>query len=159
MENNVKDLVARLTQEGENRVKRFSKNDFRDLVFLILSDKDFKAKKYLLRNDDFVEEEISYNDAMRKFLDKLLKHAGISDAVERSNVLDTFTYSSKDTEWICDVVDEAMSLYVESGKNMRIFRDKMQLLTFSRMARKGKYEGKYTYKKSVLDRAARRHKA
>ena len=150
----VNELVAKLTEEGSSKIKRFSKNDFRDLVFAVLSDKEFKAKKYLLKNDGFEVEEISYNEAMRKFMDKLLKHAGISESSERAQVLDTFEYSSKDTEWICDAVDEAIHLYVDCGKNMRMFRDKMQVLTISKMVRSGNYAGKVTFKKSVLDRAA-----
>lgn len=152
----VADLVERLKKEHDTEnIKRFSKNDFRDLVFAVLSDKDFKAKKYLFKNDEFVENEISYNDAMRKFMDKLLKHAGISDSTERSNVLDTFEYNSKDTEWICDAVDEAMHIYTECGKSMRMFRDKMYILTVSKIERTGKYEGRISYKKTVIDRAAR----
>lgn len=151
---NVNELVKRLTDEGNKKIKRFSKSDYRDLVFAVLADEDFKAKKYLLRKDEIVEEEVSYNAAMRKFLDKLLKHAGLSDPSERQNVLDTFEYSPKDVEWICDAVDEAMTLYVDSGKSMKVFRDKMYVLGYTKTLRTGKHEGKIGYKKSVVDRAA-----
>lgn len=87
-------------------------------------------------------------------MDKLLKHAGLSDSSERQNVLDTFEYSPKDVEWVCDAVDEAMTLYVDSGKSMRVFRDKMHILGYSKMIRSGKHAGKYGYKKTVIDRAA-----
>ena len=151
---NVNDLVKKLTKEGADGVKRFSKSDYRDLVFAVLADEDFKAKKYLLRKDEIVEEEVSYNAAMRKFLDKLLRHAGLSDPSERQNVLDTFEYSPKDIEWVCDAVDEAMTLYVDSGKSMKVFRAKMHILGYSKMIRSGKHAGKYGYKKTVVDRAA-----
>jgi CCR4-NOT transcriptional regulation complex NOT5 subunit len=151
---NVNELVEKLSKESAEGVKRFSKSDYRDLVFAVLADEDFKAKKYLLRKDEIIEEEVSYNAAMRKFMDKLLKHAGLSDSSERQNVLDTFEYSPKDVEWVCDAVDEAMTLYVDSGKSMRVFRDKMHILGYSKMIRSGKHAGKYGYKKTVIDRAA-----
>ena len=148
----VNELVERL--KADDKTKRFSRADYRDLVFAVLSDDTFKAKKYLFRKDEMFEEEVSYNAQMRKFLDKLLKHAGVSDANERLNILDTFEYSPKDTEWIADAVDEAMSIYVDCGKSMKLFREKMQILSFTKMARSGKYEGRVTFKKSVMDRAA-----
>ena len=151
---NVNELVEKLSKESADGVKRFSKSDYRDLVFAVLADEDFKAKKYLLRKDEIIEEEVSYNAAMRKFMDKLLKHAGLSDSSERQNVLDTFEYSPKDVEWVCEAVDEAMTLYVDSGKSMRVFRDKMHILGYSKMIRSGKHAGKYGYKKTVIDRAA-----
>lgn len=147
--------VAEIVEELKaNPSKRFSKSDYQTLVFGVLSDKNFKAKKYLLRNDGIVEEETNYNQAMNKFLDKLLKHAGMSSPAEREAVLDSFEFSSKDMEWIIDAVDEAMWIYSECDKNVRIFRDKMLQLTVKKMVRSGKYNGKVTYKKMVLDRAA-----
>lgn len=148
----VNELVERL--KSDDKTKRFSRADYRDLVFAVLSDDTFKAKKYLFRKDEIFEEEVSYNAQMRKFLDKLLKHAGVSDTNERINILDTFEYTPKDTEWIADAVDEAMTIYVDCGKSMKVFRDKMQLLSFTKMVRSGKYEGRVTFKKSVMDRAA-----
>ena len=137
-----------------NPSSRFSKSDFQTLVFAILSDKNFKAKKYVLRNDEMVEDEADINQAMLKFLDKLLKHTGISNPNQRAEILDTFEYGSRDLEWVSDAVDEATAIYTDCGKNMRMFRDKMLQLTIKKITRTGKYDGKITYKKSVLDRAA-----
>lgn len=147
----VKELVEELQK---NESSRFSKNDFQMLVFAVLADKDFRAKKYLLKNDEILEEEIEFNSAMRKFLDKLLRHAGMSDASERAAVIESFEYSAKDVEWVTDAVDEAMYIYSECDKNMRMFRDKMLQLTIRKMKRSGKYDGQVTYRKMVLDRAA-----
>lgn len=138
----------------KNPSKRFSKSDFQTLVYGILSDEDFKAKKFLLKNTDIQEEEYSINDGMNKFLDKLLKHAGMTDVNERGKIIESFEYNSKDIEFITDAVDEAMYQYSECGKNMRMFRDKMLQLTIKKMIRSGKYNGKITYKKMVMDRAA-----
>lgn len=154
---NVDITVTALVEElKSNGSARFSKSDFQTLVYGILSDPDFKAKKYLLRSSQLVEEEYSYGQAMRKFMDKLLKHAGIANAAERTQVLDTFEYSAKDIEWVTDAVDEAMHIYTECGKNMRVFRDKMLQLTVKKVERSGKYaeKNKFTYKKSVMNRLA-----
>lgn len=145
--------VASLIEElKSNPSSRFSKSDFQTLVFGVLSDKDFKAKKHLLKNGEMVEEEVEFGSAMKKFLDKLLKHAGMPDATERAAVIESFEYTPKDVEWITDCVDEAMYLYTECDKNMRMFRDKMLQLTIRKMKRSGAHEGKITYKKSVVDR-------
>lgn len=145
--------VASLIEElKSNPSSRFSKSDFQTLVFGVLSDKGFKAKKYLLKNGEMVEEEVEFGSAMKKFLDKLLKHAGMPDATERAAVIESFEYTPKDVEWITDCVDEAMYLYTECDKNMRMFRDKMLQLTIRKMKRSGTHEGKITYKKSVVDR-------
>ena len=114
----------------KNPSSRFSKADFQMLVYGVLSDKDFKAKKYLLRNDQILEEEYSIGDAMMKFLDKLLQHAGVNKPG-----------------------DAPMPVYTECGKNMRMFRSKMLQLTIQKMVRSGRYDGKITYKKKVVDRA------
>ena len=47
-----------------------------------------------------------------------------------------------------------MSIYVDCGKSMKLFREKIQILSITQMARSGKYEGRVTFKKSVMDRAA-----
>lgn len=147
--------VSSLVQElQENPSTRFSKSDFQTLVYGILSDKDFKAKKYLLKGDSITEEDLDIHGGLYKFLDKLLKHAGVSDSDERNSIIEGFEYGPKDIEWITDAVDEAMSIYSDCGKNMRMFRNKMLQLTITKMVRSGKYAGKITYKKSVLDRAA-----
>lgn len=146
----VKDLVDELQK---NPSTRFSKQDFQTLVFGVLSDKDFNAKRYLLRGTELIENDADINGGMVKFLDKLLKHAGMVDPGERSKIIDSFEFSPKDVDWVTDAVDEAMSIYTECGKNMRMFRDKMLQLTIQKMTRSGKYDGKFTYKKKVIDRA------
>lgn len=151
----IKITVERMIAElNENPSKRFSKADFQTLVYAVLSDKDFKAKRYLLKNEDIQEDEVDLNAGMVKFMDKLLKHAGMGDSAERANVIETFEYSPKDIEWIADAVDEASFIYTDCNKNMRMFRDKMLQLTIKKMVRTGKYEGKITYKKMVADKAA-----
>lgn len=146
--------VSSIVEElKKNPSARFSKSDFQILVYGILSDKNFKAKKYLLRNDTLVEDELDIGAGMTKFLDKLLKHAGVSESSERSKIIDGFEYGPRDIEWVTDAVDEAMYQYTECGKNMRMFRDKMRQLTIKKMVRSGKYDGKITYKKTVVDRA------
>lgn len=147
--------VASIVEElKKNPSSRFSKSDFQTLVYGVLSDSDFKAKRYLLKNDEIMEEDANINSSMKKFLDKLLKHAGMTDSAERANIIDTFEFAPKDVEWLTDAVDEAMYLYSECGKNMRMFRYKMLQLAVKKMVRSGKYEGKVTYKKMVTDRAA-----
>lgn len=143
-----------IKQLSDDPSTRFSKSDFQTLVYAILADKDFKAKKYLLRNGDLTEVDVDINAGMEKFLDKILKHAGMTDPSERSQIIDTFEYGVRDIEWVSDAVDEAMTIYTDCGKNMRMFRDKMLQLTITKMVRSGKYAGKVTYKKTVVDRAA-----
>lgn len=155
IEANVEKIVEEI-RNGESA--RFSKTDFQILVYGILADKNFKAKKYLLKKDGIQEEETSYCEAIRKFLDKLLKHAGIAESAEREAILDSFDYSYKDMEWIIDCVDEAMAIYTDCGKNMRMFRDKMLQLTIRKIKRTGAHEGKWTYKKTVMDRMAKMKK-
>ena len=151
---NVSYAVSSIVEElKKNPSARFSKSDFQILVYGILSDKDFKVKKYLLRNDALVEDEVDIGAGMTKFLDKLLKHAGVSESSERAKIIDGFEYGPRDIEWVTDAVDEAMYQYTECGKNMRMFRDKMRQLTIKKMVRSGKYDGKITYKKTVVDRA------
>lgn len=133
---------------------RFSKNDFQALVYAVLADEEFKSKKYLVHGNVIQVKEVSDHSDMMVFLDKLLKHAGMTDSAERANVLDTFEYGPNDIGWVVDAVDEAMFIYSDCDKNMRIFRDKMLQLTVKKMIRTGKYAGKTTFKKSVLDRAA-----
>lgn len=148
----VEEIVKELQENGSSR---FSKTDFQTLVFGVLADETFKAKKHLLKGGVMVEEEAEFNSSMKKFLDKLLKHAGIPDADERAAVINSFEYTAKDVEWITDCVDEAMYLYTECDKNMRMFRDKMLQLTIRKMKRSGVHEGKITYKKSVVDKHAK----
>lgn len=151
----VETRVENIVEEIKNNPsKRFSKADFQVLVYGVLADSDFKGKKYLLRNQQLLEEEVSYNQGLKKFLDKLLKHAGMTDSTERAQVIETFEYYPKDLEWVSDAVDEAMFIYSECDKNMRIFRDKMLQLTVKKIVRSGKYDGKISYKKQVVDRSA-----
>ena len=60
--------------------------------------------------------------------------------------------------WSIDCVDEAMAIYTDCGKNMRMFRDKMLQLTIRKIKRTGAHEGKWTYKKTVMDRMAKMKK-
>ena len=155
MANKVEANVAKMVEElKKNPSARFSKSDFQGLVYAILADKDFDTKKYVIKNDEMVEVHSSMNAAMAKFMDKLLKHAQMSDSTERARVIESFEFGPRDIEWIADAVDEAMSIYVDCGKSMKLFREKMQILSFTKMARSGKYEGRVTFKKSVMDRAA-----
>ena len=146
----VEDIVSALKK---NPSARFSKSDFQTLLYGVLSDPDFKSHKVVLHNDDLVEELVDMGSGMRKFLHKVLQHAGVNKEAERSAIIDTFEYGPRDIEWVSDAVDEAMSIYVDCGKNMKIFRDKMLQLSFKKMTRSGKYDGKVTYKKTVVDRA------
>lgn len=158
-----KKLVT-LTVEGlvkelkENPSKRFSKSDYMTLVYAVLSDRGFKAKKYVLKNNELTEVDSDINAAMAKLFDKLLKHAGMTDAVERAAVVESFEFSPKDVEWVADAVDTAMHIYSECDKSMRIFRDQMVQLTLKKFYRTGKHEGKASYKKSVLDRTSMKAK-
>lgn len=154
MANKVEANVAKMVEElKKNPSARFSKSDFQGLVYAILADKDFDTKKYVIKNDEMVEVHYSMNAAMAKFMDKLLKHAQMSDSTERARVIESFEFGPRDIEWIADAVDEAMYQYSECGKNMRMFRDKMLQLSVKKMVRSGKSAGKITYKKSVVDRA------
>ena len=154
MANKVEANVAKMVEElKKNPSARFSKSDFQGLVYAILADKDFDTKKYVIKNDEMVEVHSSMNAAMAKFMDKLLKHAQMSDSTERARVIESFEFGPRDIEWIADAVDEAMYQYSECGKNMRMFRDKMLQLAVKKMVRSGKSAGKITYKKSVVDRA------
>ena len=137
----------------KNPSNRFSKADFQMLIYAILSDKSFNAKKFLVRGDQLLEEDYSISNGLCKFLDKLLKHAGFESSGERANIIDSFDFGVRDVEWVADAVDEAMYQYSECGKNMRMFRDKMLQLTVKKIQRSGKYEGKATYKEVVVDRA------
>lgn len=137
----------------QNPSARFSKADFQGLIYAILADKEFKAKKFVLKNDALVEDDCDINGAMCKFMDKLLKHAGMTDPAERTAIVDSFEFGVRDIEWVADAVDEAMYQYSECGKNMRMFRDKMLQLSIKKITRSGKYEGSISYKKTVVDRA------
>lgn len=143
----VSEIVEKLKKDPSSR---FSKGDFQTLVYAVLSDEDFKAKKYLIQNSDLQVGDVSIGDGMKKFLDKVLKHAGMSDSAERSKVIDTFEYSPKDIEWVTDAVDEAMHIYTECGKNMRMFRQKMLQLAVKKITRS---DGRLGYRKVVTDRS------
>lgn len=151
----VKTAVADIIQDiKDNDSRRFSKGDFQALVYAILADKNFNAEKWIQRGDELVSETFSINADLRKFLNKLLKHAGISDPVQRDHVIDAFEYSPKDIGFVTDAVEEAMYQYAESGKNLTIFREKMLRMSIKKIVRTGKYDGQITYKKSVVDRKA-----
>lgn len=143
-------IVEELKIDGTTR---FSKADFQSLVFAVLSDKTFDAKRYFINNDELVEDPTNVSAGFYKFMDKLLKHAGVSSASERESIIETFEYTPRDVEWVADCVDEAMWLYAEAGKNMRLFRGKAVQLSIRKMERSGKYGKRLTYKKSIMDRA------
>lgn len=136
-----------------NDSKRFSRGDFQALVYAVLADKDFNAEKWIQRGGDLVAETYCINDGMRKFLNKVLKHAGMSDSTERQNIIDTFEYNPKDIDFVIDAVEEAMYQYTEADKNLWLFRDKMLRMSIKKITRTGSYAGTVTYKKSVTDRS------
>ncbi len=143
-----------ISELKKNPSSRFSKSDYQTLIWAILADKSFKAKKYVIKNDEIFEVDVGIDSGMFKFLDKLLKHAGVTDTNERARIIEGFEYTPRDVEWIADAVDEAMYIYTESGKNMKVFRNRMLELSFRKMIRTGKYAGKVGYKKTVVDHAA-----
>lgn len=146
----VEELIEKLKKDPSSR---FSKGDFQMLVYAVLSDDTFKVKKYLIHNSELQEDEESINDGMKKFLDKVLKHAGMSDANERAKVIETFEYSPKDVEWVTEAVDEAAWIYTECNKNLRLFRGKMLQLAVKKIERSGKFAGTVSYRKIVTDRS------
>lgn len=151
----VSSLVNKVLEDlKKNESSRFSKGDFQALVYAVLQDPSYKLEKFVIKGDEIVKSESSVNAEMRKFLDKLLKHAGMSKPEERESVIDSFAYGVNDISWVTDAVDEAMWLYSESGKNLRIFRDKLRQLSVKKIVRTGKAEGKIGYKKSVTDKEA-----
>ena len=145
----VSDMIEKMKS---NPGSRFSKAEYQMLVYSVLADKSFKAKRYI---DGETEEDIDIQGGMFKFLDKLLKHAGMSDSGERQKVLETFEFNARDLEWVSDAVDEAMSLYIECGKSYRMFREKMISLAIKKIKRTGKYDGKVGFKKSIIDKSMR----
>jgi len=145
----VEQMIADLK---ENPSSRFSKSDFQGLVYAVLADENFKAKKWILKHDQLIADDVDINSSMKAFLDKLLKHAGMVSSSERANIIDTFEYGPNDIEWVSDAIDEAMYIYTECGKNMRVFRNKLLMVGLRKMERSGKYAGKITYKKSLVDR-------
>lgn len=150
LQRGVDSLVEELRANG---TARFSKADFQMLVFAVLSDRNFDAKRYFINNDELVEDPTCVSAGFYKFMDKLLRHAGVSSSDERESIIDTFEYTPRDVEWIADCVDEAMWLYTETGKNMRLFRGKAVQLSIRKMERSGKHGDRLTYRKSVMDRA------
>lgn len=151
VKNTVDDIIRDIKA---NPSKRFSRGDFQTLVYAVLADKDFKAEKWIQKGDELISDTYSINAGMRKFLNKVLKHAGFTDTVQRDHLIDTFEYSPKDIEFVVDAVEEAMYQYAEADKNLWLFRDKMLRMSVKKIVRTGKYEGQITYKKSVSDRKA-----
>lgn len=154
-ETKISSLVDKVVEDlKNNESSRFSKSDFQALVFAVLQDPNYKLEKFVIKGDEIIKSKHSVNADMRKFLDKLLKHAGMSKPEERESVIDSFAFGVNDISWVTDAVDEAMWLYSESGKNMRIFRDKLRQVSLKKITRTGKHEGKIGYKKSVADKEA-----
>ena len=156
----VSTLVDKVIEDlKKNTSARFSKSDFQSLVYAVLQDPNFKVEKYMIKADEIIKSDHSVNAEMRKFLDKLLKHAGMTKPEERDAIIDSFAYGVNDISWVVDAVDEAMYQYSECGKNMRIFRDKLRQLSFKKVERTGKHAGKIGYKKTVADKTQRKIKA
>ena len=66
MANKVEANVAKMVEElKKNPSARFSKSDFQALVYAVLADKDFDTKKYVIKNDEIIEQHTSLNDAMK----------------------------------------------------------------------------------------------
>lgn len=146
----VTEVVEKLKGSGN---ARFSQDDYKTLAYAVLSDKEFKAKKYLFKNDE-LEADVSYVEEMGKFLDKLLKHAGIMDKTERESVISSFEFTANDVEWVTEVSDTINHIYLDCGKSLRMFRKELSQLTIKRIKRTGKYEGRDGYKKTINDRTA-----
>lgn len=147
--NEVYNMLEGMTSPNSTK---FNKAEFQNLVYSIMVDDQFKIKKFMVKAGEVIEDDYSVYDAFVKFLDKFLKHAGMVDAGEREAVIDSFECTSKDVEWVSEAVDEAMFLYTESGKNLRVFRDKMRQLTLKKIDRHGEHEGRYSYRKMVSDK-------
>jgi len=152
------DVVEMLSELEQDPGTAFSRTKYQALVYAILSDPDFKAKKILLRHGELVEVDHSIHDRFVRFLDKFLKHAGVTDRSERRELIESFEMTPRDTEWFTDAVDEAIYQYMECGKNMRLFQDRMLRLTIKKIRRTGSHEGEVSYKKSVVDRRKRLQK-
>ncbi len=145
----VNELVEKIKNNGS---AKFSKADFQLMVYAIVSDKEFKAKKFFIRANELVEEEGSIAAAMDEFLNQFLKHVGISSEDERAGIIDSFEISPKMVDFMRDLVEEATYQYLESGKSMKLFKEKKLQLTLKKIIRTGKYEGQQTFKKSVVDK-------
>ena len=145
----VEELVEKIRNNGS---AKFSNGDFKTLVHAVVSDHDFKAKKFFIKADQIVEEEHCIADAMDKFMDKFLKHVGLASEEERKSIISSFEYSSKDTEFMFDLIEEAMSQYIDTGKGMKLFRNKKLELTLKRKDRTGKYDGQVTFNKTVVNK-------
>lgn len=147
----VMDMIAE--DVAEKHTTRFSKAEFEALFYAVISDPDFNVKKYLLRNKKLVESYYSVNHSMKKFMKKLLNHAGIEDEKQVNMIIKSFDYNTSDIRFMTDAVDEAMFLYLESGKCMHIFRDKLNRLALKKVKKaSGKYAGKPTYRRTLICR-------
>lgn len=154
---NEKKLVKKCVKEvisdiNNNDSKRFSKGDFQLLVYAVLSDPDFKMEKWIMSGGDLVKIEDSVNEKMKKFLHKILKHAGVTDTTQRDALIESFEFEPRDIDFVIDAVQEAMWQYSEADKPIWVFQDKMRRLALKRIKRTGKFEGQISYKKSVSDR-------
>lgn len=152
--NLVEEVMRDIAEDvAEKHSTRFSKTEFEALFYAVLSDPDFNVKKWLLRNKKLVESYYSVNKSMKKFLKKLLIHAGIDDEKQLNMIIETFEYKESDVRFMSEAVDEAMFLYLESGKCMHIFRDKLNRLALKKAKKaSGKYAGKLTYRRTIIAR-------
>lgn len=152
---NVMEMLRELSEDPSTM---YSRTKYQALVYGILADPDFKAKKILMHHGELVEVDYSIHEKFIRFLDKFLKHAGVTERSERMQIIESFEMTPKDTEWFTDAVDEAIYQYMECGKNMRLFQDRMLRLTIKKIRRTGSHKGEVSYKKSVVDRRKRLQK-
>ncbi len=150
----VENVLEMISEDiAEKHSTRFSKTEFEALFYAVLSDPAFNVKKWLLRNKKLVESHYSVNKSMKKFMKKLLIHAGIDDEKQLNMIIETFEYKASDARFMLEAVDEAMFLYLESGKCMHIFRDKLNRLALKKSKKaSGKYAGKLTYRRTLIAR-------
>lgn len=124
----MKSVQHRLEELGSSGRKHFSAKfsikDLQKLIASIVCDKEYRIRSFdgYNENNEPIYNETSVNTAYRKFLNSVYIHAGIYNQVERARLIDTFEPSVNDLKWIELVADEAERLYLDLGKNLRLFR-------------------------------------
>lgn len=144
----VKEVVAKLKA---NKSTRFSTSEYRELIYALIKDDTHTAKKFALKGTEIIEEDFSISADARKFFKKLLKHAGLKSDDEINQIIDTFEYSPNDLAFIADCVDEAIHIYTDLGKTVKLMKDGMSRVSIKRVERSGKYAGEITYRRSIQD--------
>ena len=144
------------THEAEKYSTRFSRDEFEELFYHVLSDPTFKARKWIIKGRKLLETQTNFNEKFNKLLGKLLQHAGIDDPKQIKHILSTFAYTEKDVAFLIDAVEEAIYQYTECGKSMHLFRHKLHRLAIKKAKRSGgKHAGELTYRRTVVNRGAR----